>query len=209
MKNLFAARWGSRSKIAFVFVVFLSVFATAGIASAQSLVAIAQNAASAIVGAAVDQANPGTFQTTAATQPAANFARTITVTGITDEGFNFTGTLDLTDFFFDGTNLLMEGNITGDLGPIGTVSAFVSIPVLLIPDTSFCDLVTISVGPVDVTLAGLTVHLNAFNVSLDALAALPPEVDATTLGDLLCTIGIPPDLASAAATLNQILAMFP
>ncbi|MEM5787914.1 MAG: hypothetical protein AAGU11_11400, partial [Syntrophobacteraceae bacterium] len=145
-----------------------------------------------------------------ATAQTVPFSRTIDVTGVTDDGFGFLGTFELTDFFFDGFDILVSGDMSGTIDRVGPVnSQFVSIPVSVILDQQFCDLMTLAVGPATVDLAG-RVNLDRVNLTLDALAA-PAAVDSTQLGDLLCSIStlLPDELTGVSAILNEVLFIFP
>lgn len=146
----------------------------------------------------------------AATPATVPFSRFVNVSGVTDEGFNFLGSFEISSFFFDGVAIQADGILSGDIEQVGPVGEqFVSVPVTLIPDPTFCDLFTVGLGPADLDLLGV-VHLDPVDLVLD-VEAVPAGVDPVQLGDLLCSINtlLPRELTGVAAVLNEVLFLFP
>jgi len=121
----------------------------------------------------------------------------VPVAGVITEGGTFSGTLDVVSFAQDGTgNLVANGMLSGVLkdangGTIGRVTnEFVTLPAQLTtsggtnaPDQGTCPILHLTLGPLDLTLLGLHVHLN--QVVLDITAVRGP---GNLLGNLLCAI---------------------
>jgi hypothetical protein len=133
------------------------------------------------------------------------------VTGTINNGGTFSGTLTVTRFVQQNGNLAAVGTITGTLtnatgGTVGTVTAVpVTIPVAAAGGT--CQILHLTLGPLDLNLLGLMVHLN--QVVLDITAQQGP---GNLLGNLLCGVaglldnnGSSP-LAGLVQLLNQLLA---
>jgi hypothetical protein len=143
----------------------------------------------------------------AATAQAAPSGISIPVTGTPAGGGNFTGTLNLQKIAVANNALVAVGTLTGTVtnaagAVVGSVVSNVSIP--LDPPTASCEILHLVLGPLDLNLLGLTVHLN--QVVLD-ISAVPGA--GNLLGNLLCAVanllngGGP--LGQIANLLNQIL----
>ena len=88
----------------------------------------------------------------------------------------------------------LTGTLTDSLGNIlGTVTQSIAIPVSNISAT--CDILHLELGPLDLTLLGLNVHLD--KVVLDITATQGGGL----LGDLLCSLA---DLLGGSAPLSAI-----
>src|SRR5215213_6738835 len=135
---------------------------------------------------------------------------TVPVTGDIATGGTFEGVYTITRFASTSTGGLnaigtLTGTLTDALGNvIGTVTNVpVTIPV--IGGSGTCQILHLELGPLDLNLLGLMVHLD--QVVLDITA----QRGGGLLGDLLCGIanllnsGSP--LGSLAGLLNQILAI--
>jgi hypothetical protein len=137
-------------------------------------------------------------RTTSITQP---------ITGTILSGGTFAGTLNVTKFVSQGGQLFAIGTITGTLTDalgtvIGTVTNFaVKLPVTA---SGSCQILHLELGPLDLDLLGLQVHLN--KVVLDITAQSGP---GNLLGNLLCAVAnllnSQGSLSSIAKLLNQIL----
>ena len=99
----------------------------------------------------------------------------------------FAGTFDITRFARRGSQIVAVGSLTGTLtdavgNTVGTVSALqVELPVSQI--TASCEILHLELGPLDLNLLGLMVHLD--RVVLDISAEAGP---GNLLGNLLCAI---------------------
>jgi hypothetical protein len=117
----------------------------------------------------------------------------------------FVGSLSLTRFTVVNGALTAIGTLTGtltdSLGNVLGVTQSVSFPVSNISAT--CEILHLELGPLDLTLLGLNVHLD--KVVLDITATQGGGL----LGDLLCSLadllGGPAPLSAVARLLNNIL----
>lgn len=134
----------------------------------------------------------------------------VPVAGTAEDGSTFTGTVVPTAFTSEGRQLLLNGTLNGTMrdasgATTGTVAdAPVSLPVALPSGT--CPILHLTLGPLDLNLLGLTVHLD--RVVLDITAISGP---GNLLGNLLCAIaGLldgPGDLGALPALLAQLNAL--
>jgi len=118
----------------------------------------------------------------------------------------FVGSLSLTRFTVVNGALTAIGTLTGTLtdslgNVLGTVTQSVSFPVSNISAT--CDILHLELGPLDLTLLGLNVHLDKIVLDITATQG------GGLLGDLLCSLadllGGPAPLSAIARLLNNIL----
>lgn len=129
----------------------------------------------------------------------------IPVTGTTADGGTFAGSVQPTQFVAQGREVLLKGLVSGTMknssgGTTGTVSdAPVTMPVAL--PTATCPILHLTLGPLDLNLLGLKVHLD--RVVLDLTAISGP---GNLLGNLLCAIAGLLDGTGTLAQLNQLLA---
>ena len=125
----------------------------------------------------------------------------IPVRGTTAAGDVFRGRLDINRFRVLNGQLVAVGDLTGTvknaLGDvITTVDRTVRLPVA-IGAASSCDILHLTLGPLDLNLLGLVVHLD--RVKLDITAAPGP---GNLLGNLLCAIA---GLLDQGLNLNGVL----
>ena len=141
--------------------------------------------------------------------PPAPDIENIAIAGVTDAGGAFTGTFDLNRVRVQGGELVAVGTLTGTLtdaagAVVGTVTNLaVSLPLQV---TGTCDILHLELGPLDLDLLGLVVHLD--RVVLDITAESGP---GNLLGNLLCAVAGLLDnnapLNSIARLLNQLLGL--
>jgi hypothetical protein len=117
----------------------------------------------------------------------ASQAATIPVTGSLPGGGSFAGTLDVTRFVVQNGQLTAVGSLSGTLrdalgNVIGTVSN-VLVNLTVTQPTGSCQILHLVLGPLDLNLLGLMVHLN--QVVLDITAQQGP---GNLLGNLLCAV---------------------
>jgi hypothetical protein len=119
----------------------------------------------------------------------------------------FTGTLSATRFAAQGDQLIATGTVTGTLtdslgNVLGTATTTFQAPVVAAQAT--CQILHLELGPLDLNLLGLMVHLD--KVVLDITAQQAP---GNLLGNLLCAIAHLLDggnpLSDIAGLLNRIL----
>jgi hypothetical protein len=122
------------------------------------------------------------------------------VTG-TVNGVATTGTLTITKFVQQGSQLLAVGTLTLGGVNLGTVQ----VPINTAASSGSCQILHLVLGPLDLNLLGLQIHLN--QVVLDITAQQGP---GNLLGNLLCAIAGLLDNGSTTALaqlLNQLLAL--
>jgi len=135
----------------------------------------------------------------------------IPVVGTIAGGGTFTGTLDVTRFRAQNGALTAVGSLSGTLtdalgGVIGTVTNVpVALPVVL--PSATCEILDLELGPLDLNLLGLVVHLDRINLEITAVQA-----PGNLLGNLLCAVanllnGSSP-LQGLVNLLNQIIRLF-
>ena len=143
-----------------------------------------------------------------AANPAAIYTKAITgTTDVANQTFN--GTLAVSRVVSRNGELVALGTVTGSVtdgvgGIVQTVNESVALPVTITQAT--CSILVLDLGPLDLHLLGLVIHLNA--VHLDIHAESGP---GNLLGNLLCAVahlldGTGP-LGAIAGLLNQILAI--
>jgi len=119
------------------------------------------------------------------------------------------GSFTITRFATQNGGLVAIGTFTGTVmdAPAGTTASGtqpLTLPVSVAGTT--CAILHLTLGPLDLNLLGLTVHLNQVVLNIDAQSG-----PGNLLGNLLCAVahlldGTGP-LAGLAALLNQILAI--
>jgi hypothetical protein len=124
----------------------------------------------------------------------------VPVSGTASDGSAFSGTMDVLGFINDGGVVKAVGSITGTVGSQKVSGAMALLPVANAPAagaatqggiggaapaaaTSSCSILHLDLGPLDLNLLGLTVHLN--EVVLD-VAAQPGA--GNLVGNLLCAV---------------------
>jgi hypothetical protein len=117
---------------------------------------------------------------------------------------NFTGTFNLTRFANVGgiVNAIgtLVGTVTTPTGPVSIVRT-IAIPVATQATTATCDVLHLELGPLDLNLLGLVVHLNQIVLDIDAQAG-----PGNLLGNLLCSVaGLLDRPSGLAQVLNNIL----
>jgi len=122
---------------------------------------------------------------------------------------NFTGTFDLRRFAVVDGAVNAVGTLTGSLttgtGEVVSVVRTLSIPIAAAPTataiTATCDILHLELGPLNLDLLGVVVHLNRIVLDIDAQSG-----PGNLLGNLLCAVvGLLDNPAGLAQILNQIL----
>ena len=158
------------------------------------------------------------FAATATAAPPQSTSVTVPVTGTFTDALGgtgtFVGTYEIERFTKQSGGLAAVGTLTGTLtdslgGVVGTVDRQATIP---LQATATCDILHLELGPLDLDLLGLVVHLD--KIVLDITAEQGP---GNLLGNLLCAVaglldppttgggGLGGLLTSVVALLNQIL----
>jgi hypothetical protein len=133
---------------------------------------------------------------------------TVPVAGTTSKGGKFNGNFAISQFKVVGDQIVAVGTLTGTVqngvgNVIGTVLK--TIQMLVTINAATCDILHLELGPLDLDLLGLEVHLNRVVLDIDA------DPTGGLLGALLCAVanllGSGGPLADIAGLLNQILAL--
>ena len=147
----------------------------------------------------------------AAAAPANQVANSIVVpiTGTVGDAGTFAGNFTIQTFRIVNGQLVAVGTLSGTLtDALGNVIGTVTNVPITVPVTAVgtCDILHLTLGPLDLNLLGLNVHLN--QVVLDITATAAP---GNLLGNLLCAVAGLLDkggpLAGITALLNRILAI--
>jgi hypothetical protein len=117
---------------------------------------------------------------------------------------NFTGTFNLTRFVNVNGVVNAVGTLVGTLttatGPVAVVRT-ISLPINPAAITATCDILHLELGPLDLNLLGLVVHLNQIVLDIDAQSG-----PGNLLGNLLCSVaGLLDRPSGLAQLLNNIL----
>ena len=133
---------------------------------------------------------------------------TVPVTGTTNKGGKFVGNFQIKKFEVVNNQIFAVGVLTGTIqNAVGNVIGTVlrTIRLLTTITGASCDILHLELGPLDLELLGLEVHLDKIVLDIDA------DPTGGLLGSLLCAVAnlfntgvITGDLA---ALLNQILAL--
>jgi hypothetical protein len=123
-----------------------------------------------------------------------------------------TGTFTPTQFITEGDQVLAEGvadvTLVDSAGQVvGSQSQTVRMPVDTTAIAASCEILDLVLGPLDLDLLGLVVHLDRVHLNITADAG-----PGNLLGNLLCAVanllnGPSLDLNGLIALLNQILAI--
>jgi hypothetical protein len=132
----------------------------------------------------------------------------VPVTGTTSKGGKFAGTFAIKQFSVVNNQIVAVGTLTGTIqngvgNVIGTILKTISMIVTF--NGATCDILHLELGPLDLDLLGLQVHLD--KVVLDITA----DPSGGLLGSLLCAVAnllnTNGALSDIANLLNQILAL--
>jgi hypothetical protein len=155
-----------------------------------------------------------------AAQPAAGADKSplqdIPLQGTILSGGTFTGSLDIVSFEPNATNdgIVANGLVTGVLRtPTGNVPVnnelVRGLPITLAgagnapsAPNAVCEILDLSIGPIDLDLLGLVVHVDEINITIDAESG-----PGNLLGNLLCAIVGLLDGNPLTDVLNQIVGL--
>lgn len=121
----------------------------------------------------------------AAAAQSGNPLKNIPITGSAGGNQVFTGTLDINNFSHKGNQILANGTLKGTLtkadGTTANVNQAVSLPVNIANGT--CEILNLTLGPLDLNLLGLRVQLSQVNLRITA-----EQGSGNLLGNLLCQV---------------------
>jgi hypothetical protein len=133
---------------------------------------------------------------------------TVPITGTANKGGRFAGNFQIQQFSVVNNQIVAVGTLTGTItNGVGNVIGTVLRTIRLITtiNGATCDILHLELGPLDLDLLGLIVHLDKVVLDIDASPA------GGLLGSLLCSIanllnngGLLTDIANL---LNQILTL--
>ena len=132
----------------------------------------------------------------------------VPVAGTTQKGGKFNGSFRVKEFAVVDNQIVAVGTLTGTIqngagNVLGTVLRTIALPVVI--GQAECDILHLELGPLDLDLLGLEVHLDRVVLDIDA------DPTGGLLGQLLCAVAnlldIGGPLADIVALLNQILAL--
>jgi hypothetical protein len=130
----------------------------------------------------------------------------VPVTGVTSEGDAFVGSYAIRGFDVQDGELVAVATLTGTItdavtGAVTTVSERVFVPAQA---TGSCEILDLTLGPLDLDLLGLVIHLDQVHLNITAESG-----SGNLLGNLLCAVAGLLDnggaLTQIASLLNQIL----
>ena len=199
----------------------LSTFKVISGGATALLVGAALLVAAPPAGAAPTTAAP-TRSTAAADTAPLNAPVTGSFTDATGGAGTFAGTFTPTEFAYDGTDVVATGTLTGTLTDsagtaLGSVTQNVSLPIdpaasggsaasTNAAALAVCEILNLTLRPLDLNLLGLTVHLDTVHLVIAAQSG-----SGELLGNLLCAVVGLLDGAqigqALADLLNQILAI--
>ena len=151
--------------------------------------------------------------TAAAQSKEAPLTKVVKMTGTAKNGKKFTGTYSVKRFVAEGGKVLAVGTLKGTLKGRQVKRTGVKIPV---NDTTFggaglaqtsqaqlCQVLDLTLGPLDLSLLGLIVHLDQVHLDIDA------DPNGGLLGSLLCSLagGVPPTPTPTPTPVQQIVAL--
>ena len=165
----------------------------------------------------------GAASTASAQGAAVPATKKVAMTG-TNKGKNFVGTYTIQRFETRSGKLYAVGTLTGKLKNRRVSRSNVAIPAALTGDDgasaaqAACDILHLTLGPLDLNLLGLRVQLNQVNLDITAVPG-----DGNLLGNLLCALtgllnqnglltqlqNLVGGLNQVASALNAILALLP
>lgn len=122
------------------------------------------------------------------------------VQGTDAAGDAFSGVVTITSFAIQGNQLVAQGLLNGTLTKVdGTVNSIagqaVTLPVSGIDPN--CQILNLVLGPLDLNLLGLTVHLNQVVLNITAVPGA-----GNLLGNLLCDVA---NLLNGGGALSSLL----
>jgi hypothetical protein len=150
---------------------------------------------------------------TASAKPRTADASTATVSGTLADGTGAVdGVFDIAKFTVKDGTLLATGTFTGTVtdaaGTVKSGTQQIAMPVNTAASSGSCQILDLVLGPLDLDLLGLQVHLDEVHLNITAQSG-----PGNLLGNLLCAVaglldantGLSTILNQIAALLNQVL----
>jgi hypothetical protein len=151
---------------------------------------------------------------TATAKPPTGTATTVPITGTLSGGAGaVAGTFDVTRFAVQGGDLVAVGTFTGTVtdaaGTVTSGTQQIALPVDVAQSNGSCQILDLVLGPLDLDLLGLQVHLDQVHLNITAQSG-PGKL----IGNLLCAVAglldAPANPVSAllqqiASLLNRVL----
>jgi hypothetical protein len=143
--------------------------------------------------------------------------KTVNVNGTTKSGKKFHGKYTINRFIAKGNKTYAVGKLTGRLAGKKVTKHGVKMPVALTqtaqsaqlpPIPGACQILNLSIQPINLNLLGLSVRTSRIDVAIDAIPGA-----GNLLGNLLCGItnilnpATPPSAGQLAGILNALLAL--
>jgi len=163
-----------------------------------------------------DKGNNGKHKNDSKNSGSINRLTNIPITAHDQQGHNFEGVLNITEFSDEGGQLVAHGTVTGKVTGRGFGNRPAPVTDVVLP-VSFqpsgasvhaqatCNILDLYLGPIDLDLLGLILHVNQIHIHLTANPA------GGLLGSLLCSIAnllsTNGALSDIVAALNDILAI--
>src|SRR5215207_9953303 len=127
---------------------------------------------------------------------------TVPVTGTTGKGGKFTGNFAISQFQVAGDQIVAVGTLTGTIqNSVGNVIGTVLKTIQMITSITgaSCDILHLELGPLDLDLLGLEVHLNRVVLAIDA------DPTGGLRGALLCAVANLLDVGGPLADIVGLL----
>ena len=150
----------------------------------------------------------------AAAPPNTGGTLTAPITGSADNGSTFAGSFNPDRFAVQGGQLVAIGDVTGTLtnadGTTSAVTQAATLPVDVAQSSGSCQVLDLVLGPLDLDLLGLVVHLDQVHLNITA-----QQGPGNLLGNLLCAVaglldgptGLNAILTQIASLLNRVLGL--
>jgi hypothetical protein len=118
---------------------------------------------------------------------------------------SFLGNFNVTRFAVQNGQLVAIGTLTGTVtdalgNTVGTVNQALTLPVLGTAATGSCQILDLVLGPLDLNLLGLVVHLDTVHLNITA-----QQGPGNLLGNLLCSVAHLLDSNASGQGLTAVL----
>jgi len=157
----------------------------------------------ALIALALALALPAPTNVQAQTNGSPTNGVSVPITG-TGPGATFTGVLNITRFAVQGNQIVAIGTLVGALtntvtGVTTNVTRQIQIPVNTTQSTATCTILNLVLGPLDLDLLGLQIHLDQVVLVIEAQPG-----PGNLLGNLLCAVA---NLLNQGGSLSQLVTL--